>query len=509
MLRARPARQLEDHPVARNASESLWPAALGPQPSFRLYVLLITLFYFLITGTLNLLFGGDYSFLNFLSVVLLASVMFGPLMLNPNLGPVHVLVAPALLWFVNLVLRQSSLVAFGLPRHDVLIGLTTAELNILCAELNLLTASAHAAFLVGFFAIRTARVPSLRVPPPKLLTSKTLIVLAVSALGLLVYGAIVGGLEGMLLMRSISRGARAEIRGGDHFAVLAAIPVVLVYLLCELSRRTRPGVLFWGTLLFALLFTFLVSGSRSAVLYPLLVLILIYFLVTGMFPRIAIVLLAGFGLLLIGAVEIFRTQHFGESSVDWGIFSDYELSDVLDAGSRAVTTRATLRHGSLPPLHFVPEEVPLLLGATYLRPLLTPFPQVLLPFEKPPAVGRLNGEFFYATEAAIPVSPVVEAYWNFHVPGVLIIFFFSGLLAAYAFRTYLLNRTVPGAAVFYVLYLFYFEFSSTGLTTFIQRTVIALLLLCYLCGIPRIATWKRVRLLYRESPFPHRDSGVS
>lgn len=498
MLRGSSAHHAQESAPAP-APDSSSIVALRPYPRLRALILGAVLVYFVATALINLLYGHSGSFLSYLSLLLLACVMFGPLALFPKLGPLHVLVAPALIWFAQLVLRQSELVAFGLSRHDALPGLTAVELNTLCAKMNGLSALAQGAFLLGYALVRRVSVPALQFGPPKLLTTKTLVLVAATAVALVAYHAAAGGLEGMLLIRGISRDAREEIRGGDHLVVILGLPTVLAYVLYNIWKRAPKSLLFWGTLAFALVSVFLASGSRSALLYPLIVLLLLHFALTGNLPKVSLLVFAMSAWLLVGAIGLFRSAHFGARSVDWGIFSEYTVSDILEAGSEDLSARGTERNGNLPPLHFVPEDSPLLLGSTYLRILLTPVPQALLPFEKPTAAGRLNGQLFFGVDAGIPVDSVIEAYWNFHVPGILVIFFALGITAAYVFRLYLLNHAVPGAATLYILYLIYFDFSSQLLVAFLQRAAIAVLITILFCGMPRIVHWRSVNILHSET----------
>lgn len=442
--------------------------------------------YFVITGALNMLYAENSSILAYLGVLLVAVVMYAPLALMPGIGPLHVLVFPALWWFFNLVLRQSKTVVYGLSEHVALPGVTPSELNVLYAKLQLLTAAAQLSLIAGYFLLKRTKIPTFQLRPATFIRTKTTLVLLAGVGILVVYDRVMGGLEGMLLMRGMSRGVRDELRGGGHFNVLLSIPVVLSYVLYSVWPKARKSPLFWLTLGFALVSVFLVSGSRSMLFYPLIILTMIYYLFECRLPKLPL-LMAGVGAwLLIGAVGIFRTQHFGAQSVDWGLFSDYGVSDYANASSETLVVRATQRYGSLPALYYVPEDSPLLLGSTYLRVLLAPLPQAFLPFDKPTAAGRLNGQMFFSIDAGVPCGAVIEAYWNFHVPGVIILFFVLGVLSSYVQRLYIANRWVPGAAAFYVLFIFYFKFESDGAIQYLQAAVTAFVLLVFLCGFPKL-----------------------
>ncbi|MDQ2642207.1 MAG: oligosaccharide repeat unit polymerase [Myxococcota bacterium] len=482
-----PSRADTREPVTSSARAEGDP--LGASPRLRMLMLGAPLLYFVVTGALNLLGAENDAFIAYLGVVLVATVMFAPLALMPGIGPLHVLVFPALWWFFNLVLRQSKTVVYGLSEHVALPGVTPTELNVLYAKLQLLTAAAQLSFIAGYFLLKRTAVPTFRLRPATFLRTKVVLVLLASGAVLLVYDRVMGGLEGMLLMRGMSRGVRDELRGGGHFNVLLSVPVALTYVLYSVWPNARKSPLFWVCLAFALASAFLVSGSRSMLFYPLIVLTMIHYLSECRLPKLPLLAAAVGAWLAIGAIGIFRTQHFGAKSVDWGLFSDYGVSDYANVSSEALVVRATQRYGSLPALYYVPEDSPLLLGSTYMRILLAPLPQALLPFDKPTAAGRLNGQMFFSIDAGVPCGAVIEAYWNFHVPGVIILFFLLGLMSSYAQRLYLANRWVPGAAAFYVLYVFFFKFESDGAIQYLQAAATAFILLVFLCGFPRLRSF--------------------
>lgn len=462
--------------------------ALGP---LRPVIFAAVGLYFASTAALNLIYGEDLSYLVYLSYLLVAAVMFGPLLFMPSLGFLHVLVFPALWWFLNVSLRQSTTIAFGLYEHVALPGVTPSELNLLYAKYNALVALAHLSFILGYVFVRRVTVPVFQLRPPTFLRAKVLIVLGIGLAGLVAYDRLVGGLEGMLLFRGMQRVERDELTGGGHFTVLLSMPLVLALVLQGIWDRSRKSLLFWATLAIALISTFLVSGSRGAVLYPVMILLLVHFLRTERLPKLPVILAGLGGWLVMGVVGIFRSAHFGADTVDWGLFADYDLEDMLEAGSTTMVARATLRSGGLPVLFHVPEDSPLLLGSTYMRVLLAPIPQAVLPFEKPVAAGRLNGQTFFMVDAGVPVGPVIEAYWNFHVAGVFLLFFIVGVASAYAFRAYLANSRVACAATYYVFFLLYFKSDTDSLVYLLQTGVVSALLIWFLCGLPRIAGWRR------------------
>ncbi len=80
----------------------------------------------------------------------------------------------------------------------------------------------------------------------------------------------------------------------------------------------------------------------------------------------------------------------------------------------------------------VPDSVPLLYGQTLSKPFFWIIPRSIWP-NKPETVSRLFAKIFdphyYSVGGSRPPTVVGELYWNFHIWGVAIGFFFIGLMA--------------------------------------------------------------------------------
>jgi hypothetical protein len=240
---------------------------------------------------------------------------------------------------------------------------------------------------------------------------------------------------------------------------------------------------------------FLVTGSRAAVLYPPILLLIAHTLHRRRLPRLSVIApMVLVGWVVMGLVTIYRSSHFGKTSIDWLLFQDYDFADVLNAGSEELVNRSTTRSPGLPVLSHVPDDSPLLLGSTYLRVILAPIPQFFLPFEKPTAAGRLNGQMFFNIDAGVPVGAVIEAYWNFHVVGVVLVYILAGVFNSYVFRSFLANSDRRGVIGLYTLFLFHVGYDSDTATKFIQLSAIAAATMLLFCGMPRLHGWVRVRL---------------
>jgi hypothetical protein len=100
---------------------------------------------------------------------------------------------------------------------------------------------------------------------------------------------------------------------------------------------------------------------------------------------------------------------------------------------------------------------------------------------KPRGVGSLYAQRFLGAAKSgttIPVSPEAEMYWNFGIPGVILLSILYGALLRPMYN--LFWRYYPSAfvTVLYVLFITRFQFSSDRLVGLEQR--IFLLIVCYM-----------------------------
>jgi hypothetical protein len=81
-----------------------------------------------------------------------------------------------------------------------------------------------------------------------------------------------------------------------------------------------------------------------------------------------------------------------------------------------------------------PEEVDLLYGQGYARYPALFIPRAFWP-SKPEGIGIWAAwQFFQSTSGGTPPGSVGEAYWNFHLPGVVIVFLIYGMILSWAGR---------------------------------------------------------------------------
>ena len=111
---------------------------------------------------------------------------------------------------------------------------------------------------------------------------------------------------------------------------------------------------------------------------------------------------------------------------------------------------------------------PLINGESLKSIPYIPVPSSLLIEEKPPAAGKLAAQKLAGrNDTAWPVSPVVEAYWNFGILGVVISGIIYGLLSGFIYRVMINNFDSTIFLVGYFSYITTFSVGSDGFYKFI------------------------------------------
>jgi len=84
---------------------------------------------------------------------------------------------------------------------------------------------------------------------------------------------------------------------------------------------------------------------------------------------------------------------------------------------------------------------------------------------------------FYGGDWGMPAGSVGEAYWNFHLPGVLVLFFLLGVFKRWLAGTLLHHPNSPGVMALYMISVFYFDPSQNGFRSWVYAIVPALIML--------------------------------
>ncbi len=433
---------------------------------------------------------------------LLIALRLLPLVLyRPSWGWLHPLVFTSLVSLFHL-LRKVGAYTAGIDVHVGLPGHTRGQIMDLVAFEILLTALGVAAYFFGFFALPRPSVPRLRFKPARNLHRKVILAVAFSVAAFLAYMQTQGGLVSHVLSWGLSR--RVSL-GGEYYwmpFIRVGSMACLVWLAYEPAAVRRP--LFYAAIGVSLPMLFFASGSRSIIVFTLVVVLLIWMLRKQRVSYLRTALLLVGALILVGALGQFRTATW-QKRVDWSAITNVNAKENLQSVvsgelSRRVSDRSTV----LAVLGRVPREVDHLYGESYLAMATIAVPRKLWA-NKPVIADARAGDVFFNLQAGMVLGPIGEAYWNFSFPGVIVLFAlfgaFHGWLAAF-YRRY---SDQPAAVALYAYILWTFAHPTTLAFIGTMLGLVPLLALLWIFGLVRFAGRASAAPVAIRAPVPIRS----
>jgi hypothetical protein len=374
------------------------------------------------------------------------------LLLRETRGWFHPLIALSLLTFLDLA-RRFWMYAWGLDWH-VALPASRDELSLLIERQLWLQCLAVTCVYAGYVLGPRMPLPRMRFEMPRLLVPKLLVVVGISFAAFLAFIIGQGGLTAHF--DTWSTGRHAQLAGQHYQLALANLALAACWVWLAYRRDATRSLLFWGAALGALVAAFLMTGSRSSLVYPALVGFVVWMLREQKVAYLRTVGLAVVALYVVTTLGNFRRSTWG-GSADWESASEGSVvENVTQAASGELAERATIADGTLPILARVPDDVPLLEGSSYLAVLSLPIPRALWP-GKPGMVDGQVGHVFFHIQAGVPAGGIGEAYWNFHVPGVVAVFLLFGMWLRWLGRLYTRHRASPPMIVMYGITLLLFR----------------------------------------------------
>lgn len=443
-------------------------------PRDRGLILLAFFGYLMLVGCLAYLFGVSTTVWVFLGLALNIVLLALPFLLKRHdLGWTHPMVLHAFLVFVSAHAVRTPLYIQGLDYHLALPGWQGDDLARLVAYELLLSALALGAYYLGYFSGLRLPLPRLYFRPPTAVVGKALFAIAVAAAVFVIYVRSQGGVSNHLL--SWAEVGRVDaIKGEGHWLKISRLGGLSALLWFAYDPKAWRRPLFWAAALTCGMINFLGSGSRSSVVFLLIVATLIWLIGKGRFSPLRTLLVVFLCLLIIASLGRLRRGLF-RGSVDWSTVYSVGAVDSFKESIDELLYRYGSLDSAYPVLARVPEEVDFLYGESYLTLLALPVPRALWP-EKPGTVGKLAGEVFYGVKAGIPPGAVAEAYWNLHIPGILLLFTLFGIFHRTMAVFLVAHRDHPGAVVMYALAIFWSQPS-------ISATAEWLYMMASICGL--------------------------
>jgi oligosaccharide repeat unit polymerase len=366
----------------------------------------------------------------------------------------------------------------GISYHKALPEYSPEDIVMVVAYALTLHAVGTLAYYFGFWFGPKFKVPQLSFRTPKRIATKSMAIVVFAFVVFWIYVNRQGGLSAHLL--SWQEGRHEALAGDYYWILLVKFSAIGTLLWFSLSRRAIYHPLFWLSGIISVVITFLAAGSRGTVVFFFIIGLLVWMLREKKFAPTRILLIGVLGVILISFLGDFRTRLWkGQISIT-SETEDTSLTEYFEQGAIESAQRAWTSSGLLPILARVPNDVDLLYGSSYMAFVTLPIPRALWP-DKPGQVGGLVGETFFHSPAGTPPGPIGEAYWNFHIPGIVIIFFIFGMFHRWLAQSFVEYQRYPAAILIYLTILFTLD-PSTPATVVCMMLLVPLLILLRVVG---------------------------
>ena len=172
------------------------------------------------------------------------------------------------------------------------------------------------------------------------------------------------------------------------------------------------------------------------------------------------------------------TAILSSNSFDFNVLIDaFSNQDSIEGGFSEFSARSWMASSLLPVLALVPNEVDFLNVSSYFGLLLSPIPRSIYPDKPVASLGQVAGEIFFGVDYGIPTEPLGDAYWNFGIAGVIVIFIFFGFFHKYISEIFIKYSGQPALILLYSIVLFEAQPDSTSFRNMLMRMLPTYLIL--------------------------------
>lgn len=274
----------------------------------------------------------------------------------------------------------------------------------------------------------------------------------------------------------------AQMKGKGIIVVLMNLSSLACLIWISFDKIVLKNRMFWMVFVLSLAITFLSTGSRSSILFSVLSMLLIWVLKTQKLPNITISLaLPVFAFLVISMLGQLRNSTFSGKEVDWDILTNFSVEKNAEFLQKEIKSRNGDKTSDLPIMAYGIEQEGLLLGKSYLSAILFFIPRFIWK-DKPTPVGFYAGTLLMKSRGGIPPSIAMEAYWNFHYVGLVIIGFIDGLMVSFMANFFRKNYKQNASIVLYTILLMKFVPESNVLIHCFQE-ISSVLIIYYLLNL--------------------------
>lgn len=419
-------------------------------------------------------------------------------------GWLHPLVYAPLYAVPFLLLQKTGTFIRGLSYNIGLPGFNPDEVQTVFAYGNFLSGIASLAIIAGFhlnLKIPLYKINSCEKPSrawPLIVVCATVI----SGVAMVLFARKFGG--GLDFILSLTKGADSkhtllleDMAGmGQYTVPMRLASLCAVILLCWNAKFMKKPW-FWALSFSGLWLNYLNTGKRASILLTLFKYGLAFMLRARRMPYFAVLMIGIVSFFTVGILGMFRWHNQKNTQVDFGFLKGKGLGDVT-----SITMAELQRRGGEAFLFYavigrVPEDVGFLYGKSYLENIYRFIPRYFWP-DKPRGIGVQANATFVGGYWGMPVGSVGEAYWNGHIPGVILVYMLAGIVMRYFARLLLAN---PRSTAIFVLYIYCglnFDFGQNELRRWLHDLIPAVLLL-WILGFLRFGGPARQIM---KGPFP-------
>lgn len=468
------------------------PSSVPISSTGRGLILLVILALIFLVGVANLTTARSASFALWLAFLTYACTLAFPFIFHrAEWGWLHPLTFTVLWYGLGRdVLPHIGVYLRGLEYTLGAPGASAQELSNALITSTLLSAVGTASFYAGYMSPVRIRAPRLVFPGPTFIHFKIASIAAASLAAFFMLTHEAGGLGQLLLQRGVAPDMRIEVSlEGKHWHFLVGLLKIACLVWLSLRPKVWRSAAFLGAFGLALAFGFAATGSRSGVIIPVAMAAAIWMLANRRLPsNMLIAAWLVFALLIVGVGGEFRAATRGADSLS-AVKVQSGVVDGLLAGIEEIGSYSSVTDGTLAIVAAVPNRVGFIYGRSYLSVLFAPIPAVLLPFPKPLAGDRLTAIYIFNNPlSAIPPGNIGEAYWNFYIPGVIVVMFLFGIFMHFMWDMFVVNSGSAWSISLLVVTLFGLQPNSQSIFYWIQLSISAMALVLYFCGPPRLTT---------------------
>ena len=220
---------------------------------------------------------------------------------------------------------------------------------------------------------------------------------------------------------------------------------------------------------------FLSNGSRSSMVFLIMTVGFTWALRTRRIPWRVAVLAAPLLFLSLGALAVVRSSGVQEQTALQALESS-DAAQFLERIQNEVEDRRFISAG-VPVVAKGHEVTGLMFGETYVAAILGVIPRAVWE-DKPRGPGSIYAQTFLGVPReglSIPVPAFAEAFWNFHLPGVIVIFGIFGMLIRAGHELYLTYQENAFVLALFVMFATTFRMGTDDLVAFQQQMLMLLI----------------------------------